>query len=141
METLGRKFYSPHQIKMALDLFPLPSPGMIQLGRYFVAESNTEIVGSGGWSSGGRDGCAELRAFFVLPSWSRLGIATRLYRRSEQSILDSGRHMIVLDASLSGVPLYTALGFREVGRIQIRTVDGTLIENVRMTKLIRCFAK
>ena len=94
---------------------------LLRDGRYFVADWNDAIVGCGGWSTRlpGYLGAAShvatepprLRAMFVDPSFTRRGIGAALVRHIEADVMAHGFPVLTLDALLSGVALYRAMGY------------------------------
>jgi GNAT superfamily N-acetyltransferase len=121
-------------------------------GTYFVAETEGEIVGCGGWSRrrtlfGGDqwksaeddrlDPTAEagrIRAFFVHPGWARRGIGRSIIQKCEQAARDEGFTRLELVATLPGEPLYAALGYTATERIDIPLPQGETLPAVRMGK-------
>jgi GNAT superfamily N-acetyltransferase len=150
--ALSANFYSPVQIESAIHhVFGVDSR-LIADGSYFVACDGDTIVGCGGWSRrrtlyGGdqrrigagdtldpaRD-AARIRAFFVAPSHARRGIGRMLYEACAAAALTAGFTRFELMATLPGVPLYLALGFRELEPVTDVLPDGVAIEFVRMEK-------
>lgn len=163
---LGPRCYTARQIEQSLDRLFGVDTQLIDDGTYFavepVGDSSGErtppIVGAGGWSKrktpfGGDDATphqdaalrdpatdpAVIRAFFVHPDWTRRGIGRRLLRRCETEAQAAGFTHFELTATLTGLPLYAALGYRERESITIPlgpAPDGETLtlEAVRMTK-------
>jgi predicted N-acetyltransferase YhbS len=148
--TLASGFYAPGVIDRLLRHMGTMDRDLIDEGHYFVAETHGgEIAGSGGWSrrAPGHDGGAAstfadslgedralMRSVFVDPQWSRQGIASALVRHAETTAAAAGVRRIALVASLSGVPLYRALGYRVVRTIELECGDGVTIDSVAMAK-------
>jgi GNAT superfamily N-acetyltransferase len=120
---------------------------------YFVAEVEGTIVACGGWSKRktlfGADHCAgredslldpstdaaKIRAFFVHPKWVRRGIGTRVLEACESAALAAGFKKFEMGATLTGVALYKARGYREVEEIEVPLGNGEWLPIVRMEKL------
>ena len=151
---LSAGFYSPAQIEAAIThVFGVDSV-LVADGTYFVALDGDVIVGCGGWSRrrtlyggdqrpvGAADlldpakDAARIRAFFVDPGHARRGIGRLLLGACEQAARAAGFRRLELMATLPGVPLYAACGFREIERITDVLPDGTAIEFVRMVRPI-----
>ena len=127
---------------------------LIADGTYFVAEVDGTIVACGGWSKRktlfGADHCAgredslldperdaaKIRAFFVHPEWARRGIGTRVLEACESAAVEAGFKRFEMGATLTGVALYKARGYREVERIGVPLGNGEVLEVVRMEKAI-----
>ena len=112
--ALGRSDYSAAQIEAALgSVFGVDSE-LIRDGTYLVAEADESIVACGGWSKRktlyGGDGqpgresalldpahdAARVRAFFVHPQWTRLGIGRALIARCEDEARGHGFRSMAL---------------------------------------------
>lgn len=150
---LGPPHYDERQIESSLvHLFGVDTT-MIEDGTYLVIEDEDEIVACGGWSRrrtafGGdratpwRDAAprdpavdaAVLRAFFVHPDHTRRGLGRRLMEASEEAARAAGFARFELVSTLPGLPLYRALGYREVEPLDVELPDGVVIETVRMEK-------
>jgi len=153
VRVLSAGYYSPSQIESALvHIFGVDSQ-LILDGTYFVAETEEQIVGCGGWSKrkpliGGdqskassddalidpAEEAARIRAFYVHPRWSRRGIGSRIIRCCEDAARRTGFLKIELVATLPGEPLYSALGYTIREPIEIRTPDGESLPAFRMEK-------
>jgi len=129
-----------------------------QEGRDSVADSPitlaSVIAGCGGWSKRktlfgadhyvGREDAlldphmdaAKIRAFFVHPDWARHGIGGNILDACEQAAKAAGFTRLEMGATLTGVPFYTARGYREQERIQVPLGDGVSMTVVRMDKPI-----
>lgn len=121
---------------------------------YFVVEVDGMIVACGGWSKRktlfGADHCAgredslldpahdaaKIRAFFVHPGWVRRGIGSRVLEACESAALAAGFKRFEMGATLTGVALYKARGYREVEQIAVPLGNGESLPIVRMEKRI-----
>ena len=147
--------YSRAQIDAALGTVFAVDRQLIADRTYFVVEAGGIILGGGGWSRrktlfGGDQGRhasedalldpdhepARIRAFFVHPQWARRGIGTLLLRECERAAAVSGFTSLELVATLAGVPLYAAGGFRAVEQFQIPLANGQKMPVVRMSKAV-----
>lgn len=154
ISVLSAQNYSPQQIGAALsELVGGDTQSLISDETYFVAESEGQIVGCGGWSrrqaihphdhNPGETAFldpasepAKIRAFYVHPQWARRGIATRLLTVAEQSARRAGYKRLELLATLTGEPVYLAFGFTRLEQIDLQLRDGTVLPTIRMTKPI-----
>lgn len=147
-------FYSPAEIDESLvAVFGVDSQ-LLDDGTYFVIDCGGEIAASGGWSKrstlyGGdqmKQGsdplldpavdAARIRAFYVGPQWARRGFARMLYGACESAALTAGFRRFQLGATLPGVPLYEALGFRVLERADYPMRFGLTLGIVRMERTI-----
>jgi GNAT superfamily N-acetyltransferase len=148
---LSGGYYTTGQVESAIRyVFGIDSQ-LINDGTYYVFEKDT-IVGCGGWSKrntlyGGdqhkevedplldpaRDP-AKIRAFFVHPGYARQGIGSQIMRTCEVAAWDNGFGSLELGATLPGVPLYLAMGYYALERIDEVLPDGEVLGIVKMRK-------
>jgi GNAT superfamily N-acetyltransferase len=145
-------FYSPAQVEAAIRYVFGVDSKLVADGTYFVAEIGATIVACGGWSRrrtlyGGDQRpigeaafldpateAARIRAFFVHPQSARRGIGRRILAACVDAGRAAGFNRFELMATLPGVPLYAAEGFRRVEDVVDVLPDGTSIPFVRMVR-------
>jgi len=144
--------YTPAQLEGALEsVFGVDSQ-LVADGTYFVVECDGVRVACGGWSKrktlyGGdqwigradslldpASDAAKIRAFFVHPDWARRGIGTLMLEACEQAASAAGFRRFEMGATLTGVPLYRARGYREVETTGVPLKNGETLPIVRMEK-------
>ena len=152
VRALSVNHYTPAQIDSSLKHVFGADTQLIADRTYFVIEEDSTIVAAGGWSKratlyGGdqakeasdplldptRDP-ARIRAFFVHPEWTRRGLARQLYEACASAARAHGFRALELGATLPGVPLYEALGFVELQRLEHPMPDGEVLPLVRMRR-------
>ena len=152
VRRLSTNFYSPAQIDAALaDVFGVDSQ-LIADGTYYVIDGAAGPAAAGGWSGrstlyggdqakGAEDplldpvtDAARIRAFFVHPDYARRGLARQLYVVCEGAARTAGFRRFELMATLPGEPLYTALGFTMVERIERSLSNGVVVPFTRMVR-------
>jgi GNAT superfamily N-acetyltransferase len=151
-------YLTAEQIEREVRYVTAPDTQLIRDGTYFVAihPSDGSIVAAGGWSRRramhggdafklhagpdadellvpGRDP-ARIRAMFVHPNWTRRGLGRRLFETARSAAEADGFDSLVLTATMPGVPLYKALGFREERRYMDVLPDGSEIPVMEMTR-------
>jgi N-acetylglutamate synthase-like GNAT family acetyltransferase len=149
--------YSPAQIEGALKSVYGVDSQLIADGTYFVAvvsdsASQAEIVACGGWSKrktlyGGDQfasredslldpacDAAKIRAFFVHPDWARRGIGGLILEACENAAQEAGFTKLEMGATLSGVPFYSAKGYKAVEDEEAPLANGEVLQIVRMAK-------
>jgi N-acetylglutamate synthase-like GNAT family acetyltransferase len=159
VRTLQRTEYSREQIEGSLQGTQGVDTRLIADGTYYVVEVDGPagepiVVGCGGWSKRktlfGSDqradredsfldpvaDAAKIRAFFVHPEWVRHGIASKILDCCEKAAREAGFRRLEMGATLTGVPLYAARGYREVERIEVPLPNGAALPVVRMAKVI-----
>lgn len=152
---LSAGLYSDAEIEESLvSVFGVDSR-LISDGTYFVLDTDGVIAASGGWSKrftlyggdqvkqGGADplldparDAARIRAFYVAPQFARRGLARQLYAACEAAAIAAGFTRFQLGATLPGVPLYEALGFRQLERSDCVMPSGHALPLIRMERAI-----
>ena len=152
--ALFPRFYDARQSGSAVRFVAQIDPVLLGDGTYFVLESGGEPVACGGWSrrdrlytgSGDTEGDARLldpalepgrvRAMFVRPDWTRRGLGRRILEACEDAARSEGFTRLALVATLPGLPLYLAYGFRRLDDVDVVMPDGVVIPCVSMDKAI-----
>ena len=150
---LLKPYLPPQGVRASFDIMGLDTQ-LIADGCYFAVESAGEIVGCGGWSrrdrmhTGSGDHAddarlldpatepARVRAMFVRADWTRRGLGRRILEECEAAADREGFTELVLNATLPGLPLYSAYGFEPTEEIVVTLPDGVEIECVAMRKTI-----
>ncbi len=148
-------YYDERQTASAAVHIAHVDPMLVADGTYFVHEAGGaggEIVACGGWSRRGRlytgdgdhDGddrlldpateAAHVRAMFVRRDWTRRGLGRAILEAGRDAARAEGFRRLDLGATLPGVPLYRAFGFREVEQFELVMPDGVVIEGVLMDR-------
>jgi GNAT superfamily N-acetyltransferase len=150
--------YTSEQIEGALGTILGLDTRLVRDSTYFVAEARAAcarlLVGSGGWSKRrtlfGSDhapvredefldpatDAAKIRAFFVHPDFARRGIGSKILEASESAARAAGFSRFEMGATLTGVPLYLARGYRILERIEVPLPNGKSLPVVRMGKAV-----
>lgn len=150
--ALQDAFLTPEQVVASRALMGLDTQ-LIADGTYFVAEVDGVPAGCGGWSaratlyggdhSAGRDArpldpatdAARVRAMYTDPGFARRGVGRAIIAACEAAAADAGFARVELMATLSGEPLYRAVGYRPVERV-MDEVDGVGVPLIRMEKTL-----
>src|SRR5581483_8616973 len=154
VRQLSAGYYSDAQIESALRYVFGVDTQLIADGTYFVVEADGQLAGCGGWSKRktlyggdqmklGEDNlldpateAARIRAFFVDPAYARRGIGKQLIAACEQAAQTAGFRTLELAATLPGEPLYAAVGYRAIERIDYHMPDGVTLPIIRMGKTL-----
>jgi GNAT superfamily N-acetyltransferase len=147
LRTLGRGFYAPDAIESYLRSPGTLDDAVLAEGHYFVArDGGGRIVGSGGWSQrqpgyaqGGptiavASDLAIVRSVFVDPDRARQGIGSAIMRHIERDSARAGIRTLTLSATLSGLTLYTRLGYLTARPRTIVLADGARFGVIDMGK-------
>lgn len=151
---LAPGYYDAAQIDAGMRYIFGVDTQLIADGTYFVVTHAGAPVACGGWSGrrtlyGGdqrKHGpdprldplteAARIRAFFVHPAHARRGLGRRLYDACAEAAAAAGFSRFELLATLSGVPLYAALGFAPMEEVVVTTPGGVALRGLRMTRTI-----
>ena len=153
MSILGRTTYDDPQVRGAVEYIARLDPQLIADETYFVACEGDEIIGCGGWSrraklfTGGAVDAdprpldpasepARIRAMFVRSDQARRGIGRAILEACEEEARRAGFRSLELMATLPGLPLYEACGYRIEERVDVELPEGTRVGCARMTKNI-----
>lgn len=121
--TLGRHHYGPAVIGAFLAAGTLDA-ALIDDGTYFVLERDGAMLGCGGWSirrsalarfapAGTVSGAVpKVQAVYLHPGFVRQGLGRYLMGFIETEITRAGFTRAMLTSTLTGLPLYRALGYR-----------------------------
>ena len=152
--ALASQDYTKSQIDAAIGTVWGVDEELIQDQTYFIAESEKgELAGCGGWSKraklfGASEGVeastllnpetdsARIRAFFVHPDFSRLGISREIIRLCELEAIEAGFKKMELMATLPGYRLYKACGYLGEDIVDCGTSPENTHQCVPMHKLL-----
>jgi len=152
IRSIFPRFYDRRQTESAIRYIGDVDRTLVADGTYFVLESEGEVVGCGGWSrrnllytgSGHSDFDARLldphteparvRAMFVRSDWTRRGLGRRILEECETAAREEEFVRLALMATLPGIPLYAAYGFRPLEEVEITMPDGIRLACVSMDK-------
>lgn len=153
---LAKGIYDDRQIELSIRSVFGVDHQLIADGTYFVAGSDEEIVGCGGWSKRktlygassfehSRDpemldpavDAAKIRAFFIHPKAARQGIGRAILERCESEAREAGFRAAEMMATLPGVPLYEACGYEKLESVGVPVGEGIEIPCIRMRKEFR----
>jgi GNAT superfamily N-acetyltransferase len=148
------RFYDERQTASAAVYVAHVDATLVADGTYFVQEVGGEIVACGGWSrrgllytgSSGHEGddrlldphteAAHVRAMFVRPDWTRRGLGRAILQAGHDAARSEGFQRLDLGATLPGVALYRAFGFRGVEPFVVTMPDGVTLDAVVMERVI-----
>jgi GNAT superfamily N-acetyltransferase len=154
VEAFGRDVYTSQQIASALQYICRPDEQLIIDGTYFVAVTEDEIIGCGGWSrrrkvySGSASSVSEndlldplleparIRSMFVSPSFGRRGIGRAILQHSEQRAAAEGFRRLQLVAMRSAGTLYESSGYTAIADAPVVLEDDVVLECTLMEKRI-----
>jgi GNAT superfamily N-acetyltransferase len=150
LESLAGAHYSADQIAGFFADVETADPVLIADGTLWLIEHEGGVVASGGWTMrapsyeqaldakpAAAPATATIRAVFTHPSHARRGLARRIMEHVEVEAVVMGQaERIDLCATLSGLPLYLALGYRPVEARTLRLSNGNGFSAIAMTKTV-----
>lgn len=77
---------------------------------------------------------AHIRAMFVRSDWTRRGLGRAILEAGRDAARAEGCRRLDLMATLPGVPLYRAFGFREIETVVVTLPDGVTVDAVAMER-------
>ena len=154
--TINAAYYSKREIDAALGNAWTVDQQLIVDNTYWIVENvERDAVGCGGWSKrkllfGKKDDLnsldnelipgidpARIRAFFVHPDFTRMGIGKSLLERCEMEAKSFGFEALELVATLSGEKLYSSNGYISLKSYDIDLGNGITNKVVSMYKSIK----
>jgi len=154
IEELQHGFLSRDQVAASHQIMGLDTQ-LVKDRTYFMILDEGALVGCGGWSFratlfGGDDSivareplpldpakdAAKIRAMYVDPAHARRGIGKAIMALCEDAARAAGFARVELMATLAGLPLYKACGYREIEAVEATSREGVRVPIVRMGKVL-----
>jgi GNAT superfamily N-acetyltransferase len=151
---LQRGFLSEAEIAASFAVMGLDTQ-LVADRTYFVVEAGGLLAGCGGWSRratlyGGdhttavrdpalldpADDAARVRAMYTDPAFARRGVGRLILSLCEAAASAEGFTRVQLMATLAGIPLYRACGYKEIERTVGGPVNGVAVPLVLMGKAL-----
>ena len=127
--------YRPSVLVTALPIISRARPELLGCGTYYVAEEDGEVLGAGGWTPDRQDErLGHIRHVVTDDRALRRGVGRALMQRSFDVARAAGMTRMECWATRTAVPFYTALGFTEVGLIDVPLGDGIVFPSIRMMR-------
>ena len=151
ISELQKPFLDDRQIAASRAIMGVDTQ-LIEDRTYFVVERGGELAGCGGWSrratlygsddTPGRDAAlldpavdaARVRAMYTDPRHARRGVGRRILSLCEDAARAEGFSRVELMATLAGIPLYRACGYRPAAEPITDDRGGAPVPLVRMMK-------
>ena len=126
--------YAPSVLVTALPLIMRAQPALLACGTYYVAETEDEdIVGAGGWTRDRRRrALGHIRHVASDDRQQRQGIGRALLSRCFDTARAAGVRKMECWSTYTAVPFYEAMGFRQMGPIDVPLRAGITFPSVRM---------
>lgn len=149
---LLKPFLSQEQVEASRAIMGIDTQ-LIADRTYFVVEIDGEVAGCGGWSrratlyggdhTPGREPAlldpkteaARVRAMYTNPAFTRRGVGRAVLDAAEAAARAEGFSAVELAATMGGLPLYRACGYRDVEAFEDDR-GGVAVPLVRMRKTL-----
>lgn len=157
--SINSTYYSKIEIDAALGNAWTVDQQLISDNTYWIVENSEGVlVGCGGWSKrkllfGKSDNLnslenelipgvdsARIRAFFVHPDYTRMGIGKKLLEKCENEAASCGFDSLELVATLSGEKLYSSNGYISLRSYEVELGNGITNKVISMYKYLKKIA-
>ncbi len=134
--------YAPSVLVTALPLISRAQPRLVTCGTYYVIEDEGTVVAAGGWTAappqghGRIEGVAHVRHVATDPDRTRAGLGRHLMEHVVAAARAAGHTRMDSQSTLTAVPFYRAMGFGEIGPIEIELRPGIVFPAMAMTRRI-----
>ena len=136
--------YPPSVLVTAVPLIARAKPELLASGRYYVVEdAGGRIIGAGGFSltgplpgAAGAAGTAHIRHVATDPDALRWGVARAILNRVFRAAEAAGASTYDCLSTRTAVPFYAAVGFCELGGVEITLAAGIVFPAIRMGRAV-----
>ena len=134
--------YPPSVLVTAIPLISKAQPALIASGSFFVVCDGAQIVGAGGWTMqapGGRRGMrgiGHVRHVVTDHRRVRQGVGRRLLEHIVNHAKGSGMMQLYCQSTRTAVPFYEAMGFEQLGEIEIALRPGIHFPAIQMVSVL-----
>ena len=138
--ALVKADYPPSVVVTAFPILSRANPSLLASGTYHVAEGEDgALLGTGGWTRSGpqggrRPGVGHVRHVATHRHWTRRGIGAGVMARTIEQARGAGMRVLDCLSTRTAVPFYAALGFSEVGPVEVSLRPGIVFPAVRMIR-------
>ncbi|KIC50824.1 GNAT family N-acetyltransferase [Tateyamaria sp. ANG-S1] len=129
--------YPPSVLVTALPIISRAQPDLLACGTYYVVEEDNVVLGAGGWTPDRKEtGVGHIRHVVTDDRALRRGVGRLLMLHCFAVARAAGVVRMECSATRTAVPFYEAVGFRQVGLIDVPLGDGIVFPSVRMTQTL-----
>ncbi len=137
IEAVPESYYG-HRVKAAW--WRTPAIGLNELitsGKYFVIALNGGLVAGAGWEPHREKGAAMLRAVFVDPAFSGLGLGVRAVKQVEAEVMKRGYETMIVPSALNATGFYKKLGYSLQQKASVEYEPGVMLDYLVMRKRLK----
>ena len=127
--------YPPSVLVTALPIISRAQPALLTCGTYYVVEEDGAILGAGGWTPDKADpSLGHIRHVVTDDRALRRGVGRTLMSHIFDVAAGAGVTRMECWATRTAVPFYAAVGFAELGPIDVPLAGGISFPSVRMMR-------
>ena len=127
--------YPPSVLVAAIPAMTRARPELMASGTYYLAEENGAVLGAGGWTRDRkRRGWGDVRHVVTDDRELRRGIGRALMEHSFTEAKAAGLGAFECWATLTAVPFYEAVGFRQIGPMVVQLQGAIDFPAMRMER-------
>lgn len=130
--------YSADVLARALPVISRAQPDLLASGTYFLAvEGDGVLLGAGGWTPDARQqNLGHVRHVVTDDRAVRRGVGRAILSHALASARAAGIARMACTATRTAVPFYRALGFEEIGPVDLQLAPGVAFPAVEMTQAL-----
>ncbi|MEL6465025.1 MAG: GNAT family N-acetyltransferase [Pseudomonadota bacterium] len=127
--------YPPSVLVTALPIISRARPELLGCGTYYMVEEDGKILGAGGWTPDQKDArLGHIRHVVTDDRTLRRGVGRRILTHCFDVARRAGVMRMECWATRTAVPFYAAVGFEEIGPIDVPLAGGITFPSVRMMR-------
>ncbi|WP_299144510.1 GNAT family N-acetyltransferase [uncultured Tateyamaria sp.] len=135
--SLLKADYAPEILDHALPIISRARPELLTCGTYYVVEEDGIVLGAGGWTPDTKTPeLGHIRHVVTDMRALRRGVGRRLIGHALDVARGAGISRMECWATRTAVPFYTAMGFEDIGPIDVPLAGGVIFPSVRMTQAL-----
>lgn len=134
---LVRDCYPPSVMVTALPPISRAQPWLLDCGTYYAVEHDNRIVGVGGWTVDLQTpDMGHIRHVATDPAQVRQGVGRMLMTHIRREAASAGMRILECWSTRNAVPFYAALGFLELGPIDVPLQPGITFPAIEMRMVL-----
>lgn len=127
--------YPPSVLVTALPIISRAQPELMRCGTYYVVEEGRRMLGAGGWTPDRKDATrGHIRHVVTDDRALRRGVGRLLMTHCFDVAQAHGMVRMECWSTRTAVLFYKAVGFAEIGLMDVTLADGIVFPSVRMAR-------
>lgn len=130
--------YSAEVLARTLPVISRAQPDLLSCGTYFLAvERGGHLLGAGGWTQDAtQSALGHVRHVVTDDRAVRRGVGRAILSHALEGARAAGIERMACTATRTAVPFYRALGFAEIGPVDLELAPGIVFPAVEMTQAL-----